>query len=1352
VRRAFPLLLAASLALALVSRADDKDLLKRHTVPGNLIIVFGNSQTTQQPLTGTTSQWDGDGDSPTSKMGAAKRVIQQFVSDKQGLFNIGLSTFSHNPNAGSITLYRKHWLYSPIDVDFPSETWKEPAGTIERWGDKGEGPCTTVSATPCSAVSPAVNLPGGASVTGPFFGVRGTGTAYLTINGAERIAVTLTSGQYGDAYTDGTLLSYVLGTHAMLVQKVYQKKLGAIWIPQILTPHGNPGTAVVRYVPAPTLSYDLFYRTAPDAGKAIGFLNDAQSDVDVNANCSGWEFQSNSAPQPLVKIPRDYKWGASCNAAQSSYPCLKRMLRPQATLVRYDAASGTYSAVDHDNPGYAGSGSKVADGCDASLLGAVDIGLDIAQNQAILITRNGSQAPLKNLLDNILSYVNNPSVDGFSRGRRGDDPNAACRSTGVVLVYDNFNGCQNDSCTYLDNTVLSQFRAINVPVYVIGLGTSAEATSGTGYCIAQKSGAVIPQTGAVGYFPVTTPQALAQALADIAAALTEATKVFATATVSSVQANGDQMAYLATFNPTKSRSIWNGRINGFKVAADGTIATSFKTIDAKDDPRFGVQISVPSNDPATLVWNAGMNLAQTPGTGATVASAVLAPGAALSTSTYLDTSTDTFTSIPTSFYPGRKIVFSLPQGSGTPTALPLAGTAPVPETRHDLVASTGAAWWPALKALLGPQSNPPSVLSPALADSDATDALRFVWGDRDAVMGAGLDNDQKYLGLKLGDVFHSSPAIVGAPGSFFYAQANLNGYQAYLAKYKRRRRVLYAGANDGLLHAFDIGAYDRTPSACKTNADGTAGHCYDLGTGAELFAYAPRAIMQLYKPLKDAKGAQTKRDEWTADGSPSAADVFIDPAHSGTPVSSHREWRTVLVGGMREGSPFEGTSGQSPASSRGSYYALDVTQPDELVGTGSSQTIAGGSLAAPRCLDAAGDATCARDWPGVLWEISDTADADVSGAPGFGYGDMGETWSKPGLGRVKICTGGCGTSGAITVDKYVAIFGGGFDRERKNRRGNWLYVVDVETGTVLMKANGSCGANTAAGCTPTWFGSMPAEPSVLDLDGDGYLDVVYAGDLKGQMWRVDLRDLRYLASAPSGRFDNKIDFAAGSPKPFLLFQAPQSSTLVYPIYYRPSAVFLGGTVGGLPVLGIAFGTGDRDDIIAAVDSTSLGYQQRWYVVVDDRSNVTRTEADLAIIASPTAASLTSSPAKGWALLFENGERVITDVLTVQGYLYVSTFRATFTSQVSDACGNAPLCTQVAGRSRFYIVDVATGNPFPGAATRGTDLTNASFASNPIFYISADRQAHVAYTSDYGTFNLPPVSRKTGFGVKEWRER
>ena len=1364
------------------ARADDKDLLKRGAVPPNVMIVFGNSQTTNQPILGSTSAWDGDGDSPTSKLGAAKRVIRQYVNLKRSTYNVGITTFAHNPNAGSVTIYGKHWLYSPLTDDFPTESWNEPAGTIERWGVKGEGPCTSLVPACAGVSSNFINLPSKAAVVGPFFGSMGAGEAFVYLNGnansaSQRVRWTLTRGQYGDAFTDGTLSAYPIAgppPHSLEVTKEYQAQRGGVWQTLSKTPGGSPGTVTIPYVPAPTLTRDSdsFLVTAPDAGDEIGFLNDPEGDFAVSANCSGWEFQINSAPLPLVKVPRDYNWGAACLPPQDSFPCLSRLLRPQAVLESYDPATGAFSTLDHDNPGYGGSGSQYADGCDSALLGAVDAGLNVTENQAILTTQNGSQAPIKDLLQNIYDYFNNPAIDGFQNGKRLDDPDASCRTSAAILVYDNFNGCQNDRCDYLTNFVLTDFKKIGVPIFVIGFGASAVSTSSTGVCIAQNSGAIL-KDGTVGYFPVSSTSGLNKALDLIFSTVNEGTKDFSSATVSSVQAGGDQMVYLATFNATRNRSVWDGRVNGYRLDSQGLLQLGSKTITDPNDPNRGMTLSVPSNDPSSLIWNAGQNLTQTPGTGATNPAAILTPGAALSSGTYVDASNDTVTSIPTHFYPGRKIVFSLPQGAASPvTSLPILAGSVVPENRLDLTYTPGAAWWPAVKALLGPQTSPPSVLSPALTDTDAGNSLRFVWGDRDAVM-TTTEAEQQYQGLKLGDIFHSNPVIVGRPADYAYYIADTHGYRTFFNTYRQRRRVLYLGANDGLLHAFDIGAFGRDPSVCLPLSDGTTPPCYDLGTGAELFAYAPRSVFQNFKRLKDAVGPQTKQDEWTVDGASTAVDVFVNANHSGTPDPALRSWRTVLVGGMREGSAFEGTSGASPRDSQGSYYALDITQPDELVAdaTGALGPAPAATFAAPRCLNPSGDASCGKDaadpslrsvqppraWPTVLWEMTDTGDADVSGSPGAGYPDMGETWSKPAAGRVRVCVSNCGSTGSpapVIEDHYVAIFGGGFDRERRNRRGNWIYMVDIETGRVLYRANSSCGVNSGGGsCTPLYFGSIPSEPTALDLNGDGYLDFVYVGDLKGQLWRIDLTDLRQLAAPPGGRFANQLDLDSGSGRPFLLFQAPQpvapATTPFFPFYFRPIAISLGYTSSSKPIVGIAFGAGDRDDIVATLDPSSLTYSQRFYYVLDNSNQVTRTESDLLQVPSSTAPDASSPAPNGWYLILAPGERVITDGLAIKGVIYFSTFNPNPAGAAAGSCANALRCGSLGGTARFYSVLYANGDPYQGT-DRGETQPNATFLTNPIFFTSKDQGGHIFYTSD-NTISIKPLPGGTKTTVKDWKE-
>ena len=1337
--------------------ADDKDLLKTSAAPPNLMIIFGNSQTLQQPILGSSSAWDGDADSPGSKMGAAKRVIKQFVNDRTTVANVGLSTFAHNPNAGSIQLFGKHWLYAPLVTDFPLEPWREPAGTINRWGKNGEGPCTNRTVPSCTDRSPGyITLASSnATVVGPFFGPAGGGTAYIYLDGnassaTKRIQWNLTAGKYGDAYTNGSLTIYTRLTHSMAVTKRYQEKVLGTWTTRLLTPNGNLGTVVIPYVPPSILPPDLFYSSGADAGKAIGFLNDPRGDFDVNANCSGWEFQSGSSPLPLLKIPRDYSWGQACTPPQNSYSCAARLLRPQAKLVHYEQGTDSFTTLDPDNPGYTEAGSKYADGCDPALLGAVDAGLDVVENQAVLTTRNGSQAPIKNLLSNIFDYFNDPSLDGFKAGKRLDDPDASCRKTAVILVYDNFNGCQNDSCSYLTNYILTKFKQIGVPVFVVGFGASASATSGTGSCIAQNTGAILDD-GTPGYIPVSSPEALYQAL-DAILSLIQSSKEFGSSSVSSAQAAGDQMAYLATFNATGDRSIWNGRVNGYKLDASGHIQVGQRTIQDPLDPFNGVTLPAPSNDPASLIWNAGQNLAQTPGTGATDSSAVLSPGAAISTGSYVDDSTDAVQTIGTRFYPGRKIVFSLPEGYLLPVlSLPIGNTDSVPETRQNMTFTPLATWWPALKALLGPQFSPPAALNPPLTDTEAANILRFIWGDRDAVITTTKES-QKYRGLKLGDVFHSSPLLVGRPGNFAYYTRNLHDYQKFFATYRTRRKVLYFGANDGLFHAIDAAAWDRDRSVCAREPDGSDGHCYDLGSGAEFFAYAPRDLMQTYKTFKDSL-SQPKRAEWSVDGPPTAADVFIDASHSGTPNPSHRAWHTVLVGGMREGANFEGTSGVPPFDSQGSYFALDVTQPDELTvdaGGNVVPTSSSATFAAPQCLNADGDASCGKDasdpavragqparaWPTVLWEIQDKSDLDVAPSPGAGYVDMGETWAKPAVGRVRVCTANCSNTVAplpVYEDRHVAIFGGGFDRSRLNQRGNWLYMVDIETGKTLYRANSSCGINAGSGsCTPIYFGSVPSEPTAVDFQQDGYLDRIYVGDLKGQLWRIDLSDLRLLASPPGGRLNNQLDLNAGSGKPFLLFRAPQpvppATEPFYPIYFRPIPISLGYDVGGSPALGIAFGTGDRDDILARVDPASKNTKARYYYVVDTGNTVTRTESDLTDIASATAAAASSAPTLGWFLELAAGERVITDSLAVNGVIYFGSFNPVSPATANRPCSNPDRCSSATGIPRFYRVRYSTGDPYLGS-DRGETQQSAIFVSEPVFFLSYDQHGQIVFSTE-----------------------
>src|SRR5262249_10044657 len=110
--------------------------------------------------------------------------------------------------------------------------------------------------------------------------------------------------------------------------------------------------------------------------------------------------------------------------------------------------------------------------------------------------------------------------------------------------------------------------------------------------------------------------------------------------------------------------------------------------------------------------------------------------------------------------------------------------------------------------------------------------------------GNGTADDADGYAHKLGDIFHSAPAVLSPPRFFQFLSANLTprpgscgasldcSYQTFATLQAKRRKVVFVGSNDGFLHAFDAGVWNRDPA--------NFANAFDLGTGREIFAYAPR--------------------------------------------------------------------------------------------------------------------------------------------------------------------------------------------------------------------------------------------------------------------------------------------------------------------------------------------------------------------------------------------------------------------------------------------------------------------------------------------------------------------------------
>jgi hypothetical protein len=213
-----------------------------------------------------------------------------------------------------------------------------------------------------------------------------------------------------------------------------------------------------------------------------------------------------------------------------------------------------------------------------------------------------------------------------------------------------------------------------------------------------------------------------------------------------------------------------------------------------------------------------------------------------------------------------------------------------------------------------------------------------------------------------------------------------------------------------------------------------------------------------------------------------------------------------------------------------------------------------------------------------------------------------------------------------------------------------------------------------------------------------------------------------------------------------------ATTPAYPIYFRPEALNLGYNVGGKPALGIAFGTGDRDDIRGTVDPSSLTHKQRFYYIIDKANTTTTTESTSGLqdITSPTDVTHPAL-ARGWFLELIAGERVVGDSLTIGGIIRFPTYNPLPATGGSGACGNVVKCSSSAGVSRQYSVFYTTGDPYPiGSTDRGQTQSDAMFITAETGYVAGDGGAAGIFWS--GGVQNPPLSVGRRITVRSWKEK
>ncbi|MCG9966062.1 pilus assembly protein [Shewanella cutis] len=324
-----------------------------------------------------------------------------------------------------------------------------------------------------------------------------------------------------------------------------------------------------------------------------------------------------------------------------------------------------------------------------------------------------------------------------------------------------------------------------------------------------------------------------------------------------------------------------------------------------------------------------------------------------------------------------------------------------------------------------------------------------------------------------------------------------------------------------------------------------------------------------------------------------------------------------------------------------SYYALDVSNPDS---------------------------------PSLMWTINPSSD---------GFADLGQTWSKPIVTKI------------VGYDKPVLIFGGGYDvsfdaAPSSSPRGRAIYIVDAQNGTLIHSFGGSASGATVL---PGIQGSIPNSVAILDSNNDGYTDRIYASDVTGNIWRMDLPTASSstwtafkFASLGGSNSDNRRFFAEPVVAQTMFTNLSEVSVTT------GTKTVTTKTSQNVPYDAIAIGSGMRPNPL----STNVNDM---FFMLQDRNVVTKTFAGSNVPSTITIDKLYDVTSKipisrtdninfgtkfGWFYRFSGiGEKSLAAAIIIQGKVYFTSYSPPADSVADNVC-------LVSGVGKLYAFDLHKG--------------------------------------------------------------
>ncbi|MDH5765170.1 MAG: PilC/PilY family type IV pilus protein [Gammaproteobacteria bacterium] len=298
--------------------------------------------------------------------------------------------------------------------------------------------------------------------------------------------------------------------------------------------------------------------------------------------------------------------------------------------------------------------------------------------------------------------------------------------------------------------------------------------------------------------------------------------------------------------------------------------------------------------------------------------------------------------------------------------------------------------------------------------------------------------------------------------------------------------------------------------------------------------------------------------------------------------------------------------------------------------------------------------------------------------------ELGQSWSTPVIRKIRY-------QGA---DKTVMIVGAGYDVNQDavtvrtaDSIGRGIFVIDAHSGAMLFRIGPDIGAHLQLA---DMLYSIPSDVSPVDSNGDGYVDHLYVGDMGGQLWRVDIDNIR--GDDPAQTLSNII--TAGR----IADLAGTTEATNRRFYYPPDAAIMKMS-NGTSVLALVVSSGYR------AHPTYKTTQDKMYMIRDTPvhgapvSYVTLTENNLYdttsnIIGQGTDAEVSTagnslSSANGWMIDYNMsiGEKGLSKALIFNNEIFATTYVPNDPNAVADN-----LCTPREGSGFLYHISLFDGTP------------------------------------------------------------